>query len=235
MRSEAWLWAKEYSDKLGINVPKAITTVKPSGTVSQLVDSASGCHSRYAKYYLRRYRIAATDPLFKMMRDQGIPFEPEVGQDQESYKPKFLWDKWDESKVTTWVVTFPVKAPAGCLTRDDLKGAVKQLEVYKLLEKYWCDHNPSVTIYVKENEWLTLGKKVYDGIKDEEIIGVSFLPFEDENHIYKLAPYEEITKKQYEAYPKFVVNYNDLSKYETSDHTAPVATLACSGDKCELK
>ena len=176
---------------MDINVPVATTCVKPSGTVSQLVDSASGVHPRYSQYYIRRYRISSRDPLFAMMRDAGIPCNPEVGQDKET--------------ATTWVLEFPVKSPEGCLTRKDVS-ALDQLSHYKNLQHNWCEHNASMTVYVR------------DGGK------------------YKLAPYEEIDVHTYERLIKGlpVIDYTQLSQYEMTDHTQGKAEYACVGDKCEI-
>ena len=162
--------SRKASTALGVNMPVATTCVKPSGTVSQLVDSASGCHPRYSQYYIRRYRISATDPLFKMLKAQGVPCQPENVQDAET--------------PTTWVFEFPVKSPDGCLTRKDVT-AMEQLKHYKNLQLNWCEHNASMTVYVKEDEWFEVGNWVY---KNWDIInGVSFLPY-DGGH-YELAPY----------------------------------------------
>jgi len=209
--------AKKASSSLGINLSTSITTGKPSGTVSQLVDAASGCHPRYARYYYRRVRISSTDPLFKMLRTQGVPCEPEVGQDKDN--------------PDTWVATFPVKAPKNCITRDKMS-AIEQLEWYKKIQNSWCEHNQSCTIYVNDHEWAEVGAYVFRNFDD--IIGVSFLPY-DGGH-YQLAPYEEITEEEYEkarkAFPE--IDYKQLSKYELEDSTTGAQALACSGDKCEI-
>lgn len=204
-------WAR----KLGINPSAAITCVKPSGTVSQLVNSASGIHPRYAQYYIRRYRISATDPLFTMLQDQGVPWHKEIGE------PAF----------STAVLEFPVAAPKGCKTRHDYS-AIQQLEHWKMLREFWCEHNPSCTVYVNDDEWVRAGAWVYDNF--DEICGVSFLP--KDNGIYQLAPYEEINKTKYDellkAFPE--IDYSKLSDYEREDNTVGAQTAACSGDKCEI-
>lgn len=220
LRKKALKVSKHASDKLGINISAAITCVKPSGTVSQLVDSASGIHPRYAKYYIRRYRISSTDPLHRMLKDQGIKLTPENGQED-----------LDERDVATWVLSFPIEAPKGCVTRNDLT-AIEQLEWYKKIQTNYCEHNASVTIYVDNHEWFEVGNWVYQNW--DIINGVSFLP--KDNGKYKQAPYEEITKEQYEKLvdkmPK--IDYTQLSKYELEDNTEGAKMLACSGDKCEI-
>ena len=202
---------------LGINVPVATTCVKPSGTVSQLVDSASGVHPRYSNYYIRRYRIAARDPLFIMMKEAGIPCHPENGQDAET--------------ASTWVLEFPVKSPDGCITRKDVS-ALDQLSHYKNLQHNWCEHNASMTVYVRDDEWFEVGNWVY---KNWDIInGVSFLPYDGGK--YELAPYEEIDARTYERLIKKlpIIDYTQLSQYELEDHTQGKGEFACVGDKCEI-
>lgn len=232
---------------LGINMSAAITTVKPSGTVSQLTNSASGSHPRYDKYYIRRYRISSTDPLYRMMKDQGVKFSPENGQREEDVETKrkrlikegktateakALVPDWSEDQVMTWVVEFPEAAPKHCLTRHDVD-AIKQLEWYLKMKRNWAEHNVSTTVYVKPDEWLKVGAWVYDHF--DEITGISFLPFDSGN--YEQAPYEAITKEEYEKRVKeFVkIDYSQLPKYEQEDNTTGAKTLACSGDVCELK
>ena len=202
---------------LGINVPVATTCVKPSGTVSQLVDSASGVHPRYSEYYIRRYRISGGDPLFQLMKDSGIKASPEVGQDKKN--------------ASTWVLEFPVKSPEGCITRKDVS-ALDQLKHYKNLQHNWCEHNASMTVYVRDDEWFEVGNWVYQNW--DIINGVSFLPY-DGGH-YELAPYEEIDHRTYERLIKKlpVINYKLLSDYEMNDNTQGKAEYACVGDKCEI-
>jgi ribonucleoside-triphosphate reductase len=202
---------------LDINVPVATTCVKPSGTVSQLVDSASGVHPRYSNYYIRRYRIAARDPLFLMMKEAGITAHPENGQTKED--------------ATTWVLEFPVKSPEGCITRKDVS-ALDQLSHYKNLQHNWCEHNASMTVYVRDDEWFEVGNWVY---KNWEIInGVSFLPYDGGK--YELAPYEEIDARTYERLIKKlpIIDYTQLSRYELEDNTQGKGEFACVGDKCEI-
>ena len=217
LKSRVLRISRKAAKVLGINVPVATTCVKPSGTVSQLVDSASGVHPRYSNYYIRRYRIAARDPLFIMMKEAGIPCHPENGQDAET--------------ASTWVLEFPVKSPEGCMTRKDVS-ALDQLSHYKNLQHNWCEHNASMTVYVRDDEWFEVGNWVY---KNWDIInGVSFLPYDGGK--YELAPYEEIDARTYERLIKKlpVIDYTQLSKYELEDHTQGKSEFACVGDKCEI-
>jgi len=209
--------AKRASDKMGVNMPASITCGKPEGTTSQLVWSGSGAHPWYAHYFYRRYRISGNDPLYKMMKDQGFKFHPENGQTEEN--------------ATTWVVAFPVKAPDTAKFRYEMS-ALDQLEWYKKVQKNWCEHNQSITVYVKDDEWFDVGNWVY---KNWDIcIGVSFLPYDGGK--YQQAPYEEITKEEYEKalsiFPK--LDYSQLSKYELEDNTEGAKTFSCTGDRCEL-
>jgi len=211
--------AKHAAKILKINIPAAMTCVKPSGTVSQLVDSASGCHPRYSRYYIRRYRISTADPLFKLLELQGMKWKPETGQLKEN--------------CTTAVFEFPAKSPVKAICRNEID-AIKQLEWYLKLQKFWCDHNTSVTIYVKKDEWLKVGSYVYDHW--EEITGVSFFPYDDSK--FQLAPYEEIDEKTYEKlikeFPR--LDFTRLCDFEkdTGDTTKAHREFACSGDKCSL-
>lgn len=218
LKQKAIKVAKRASEKLGINMPAAITCGKPEGTVSQVVSSGSGAHPWYAHYFIRRYRIAGTDPLYKMMKDQGFKFTPENGQ--------------TEQNATTWVVSFPCKAPDNAITRETVT-AIDQLEWYKKVQTNWCEHNQSITVYVKDEEWFDVGNWVYNNW--DICIGVSFLPYDGGK--YEQAPYEEITKEQYEKMiAKFLkIDYSQLSQYELEDNTEGAKTFACVGDKCELK
>lgn len=208
---------REYSKRFGINPSTCTTCTKPSGTVSQMVDSASGIHPRYAPYYIRRIRISTTDDLFKMLKEQGMKFHPEVGQTLEN--------------MTTAVLEFPVKAPDGAVFKDQIT-ALEQLEYWKKVKTNYTEHNPSVTIYVGDDEWFQVGNWVSDNW--DIIGGVSFLP--RTNHVYKLAPYEEITKEKYEelvtGFPK--ISFGELVKYEKEDGTEVKKELACSSGVCEL-
>ncbi|MEK7147326.1 MAG: ATP cone domain-containing protein, partial [Patescibacteria group bacterium] len=178
LRKEAIKVNQTYAKRFGISASTAITCVKPSGTLSQMVDCSSGMHPRHSQYYIRRIRIAATDSLFKMLKDQGVPYSPEVGQAMES--------------ATTFVLEFPVKAPANSIFKDDLT-AIEQLEHWKIVKTKYTEHNPSVTISVGDDEWIAVADWLY---KNWDIIGgLSFLP--RDNHVYQLAPYEPIDEKKY--------------------------------------
>ena len=166
---------KEYAKKIGINQSTCVTCIKPSGNSSQLLDTASGMHPRYSQYYIRRVRVSSTDPIYKMMKDQGIPCKPEVGQ--------------SEDNATTWVLEFPVKAPENAIVKDDVS-ALELLEEWKKLKVHFTEHNPSVTIYVGDSEWIEVANWIYDNW--EIVGGLSFLPRSD--FVYQLAPYEEITR-----------------------------------------
>ena len=207
--------SRKGADTLGVQHSKAVTCIKPSGTVSQLVNSASGMHPRYSRYYLRRYRISATDPLYHMMREQGVTFYPEVGQ--------------KDGLATTYVCEFPVISPDDSLTRKDI-GAIEQLELYKRIQENWCEHNASLTVYVKDDEWFEVGNWVYQNWNI--INGVSFLPYDGGQ--YELAPYKEISESKYNSIISKAIDYEQLPKFETSDNTSGAKELACSGDKCDV-
>ena len=203
------------SDNLGINPSAAITCVKPSGTVSQLVDSASGIHARHSHHYIRTVRGDNKDPLTQFMIDQGIPNEPDV------FKPD-----------QTTVFSFPVKAPAGAVVTEDLT-AIEQLETWLIFQRHWCEHKPSVTINVRKDEWFEVGAFVYEHF--DEMSGVSFLPYNE--HTYQQAPYQEIGKSEYEELAKNMpekIDWSLLTNYEESDNTVGMQTMACSGDSCEI-
>lgn len=217
MKKTARQAANMYADALGINRPKAITCVKPSGTVSQLVSCSSGLHTRYAPYYIRRVRVSVTDPVAQFLSDSGVPWEPEVGQDEKS--------------CTTLVFEFPVKSPDASVCKGDVD-AVEQLEYFMMLQEHWCDHKPSCTIYVKPNEWLEVGAWVY---KNWDVVsGISFMP--DDGGVYQLAPYEVITKDKYDSLVASMpeLNFLKLNEYEMSDMTIGGHEVACSGGQCEL-
>ena len=205
----------EWAERLGIPVAAAITCVKPSGTVSQLVDSASGIHARHSPYYIRTVRGDNKDPLTQFMIDQGIPNEPDV------MKPD-----------STTVFSFPVKSPAGSVTRNDMS-AIEQLELWLAYQRGWCEHKPSVTISVRDCEWVEVGAFVYKHF--DEMSGVSFLPHSD--HTYQQAPYQDCGKSDYEMLLSIMpdsVDWSKLSEYEQEDNTSGSQTLACSGDSCEI-
>jgi ribonucleoside-triphosphate reductase len=203
---------KEWAGKLGIPVSAAITTIKPSGTVSQLVDSASGIHPRYAHYYIRTVRQDKKDPLGQFLKDAGVPCEDDVT------KPE-----------STWVFSFPQKAPRTAVFRDDMS-AIQQLDHYLAYKKNWCEHNPSITVYVRENEWLEVGNWVYKNFDD--IGGVSFLPHSD--HSYRQAPYQEIDVVEYNTMLEKMPDINWESFIEITDNVEGAQTLACSAAGCEI-
>jgi ribonucleoside-diphosphate reductase alpha chain len=205
----------EYAGKLGIPVSAAITCVKPSGTVSQLVDSASGIHARHSEYYIRTVRGDNKDPLTRFMQDTGIPAEPCV------MKPD-----------STTVFSFPTKSPSGAVTRNDMT-ALEQLELWKNYALNWCEHKPSVTITVKDAEWMAVGAWVYENF--DICSGISFLPHSD--HTYAQAPYQDIDKETYEELKKQMptsIDWSALSLYEKEDTTTGGQTLACTAGACEL-
>jgi ribonucleoside-diphosphate reductase alpha chain len=200
---------------LGIEPSVAITCVKPSGTVSQLVDAASGIHPRYSRYYIRRVRADKKDPVSKLMRDAGVPVEDDITQPDQ-----------------TDVFSFPIKAPQDAILRDDIT-AIDQLKLAMTYQKHWCEHKPSVTIYVREHEWMEVGAYVYKYF--DELSGVSFLPYDNGN--YRQAPYEELTEQQYnEAFEKMPKNidWTQITRYETEDQTVHSKDFACVGGSCEL-
>ena len=207
---------KDWSEMLGIPASTAITCVKPSGTVSQLVDSASGIHPRYSDYYIRTVRTDKKDPVYNFLREQGVPVEDAIGKESN-----------------TAVFSFPVKAPVGSVFRDDMT-AIGQLEIWRVYAEHWCEHKPSITVYVREHEWLEVGAWVYSNF--DLVSGVSFLPHTD--HVYKQAPYQEITKDEYElALSKMPasIDWTRLSEYETGDNTTVAHELACSAaGGCEI-
>ena len=203
------------SGKLGIPQSTAITCVKPSGTVSQLVDSASGIHARHSAYYIRTVRGDKKDPLSLFLIDQGVPCEDDLMQPDN-----------------TVVFSFPMKSPTKAVLREDLS-AITQLENWKNYQENWCEHKPSVTISVKEDEWFEVGSWVYENFKD--VAGVSFLPHSD--HTYKQAPYQDITKEEYLTLSKQMprnVDWTLLSNYEQEDNTTGTQELACSAGACEI-
>lgn len=217
LRDEAIRINKIYADKFNVPMSSSITCVKPSGTVSQLVDCSSGMHARYAPYYIRRVRISATDSLFKMLRDQGVAYKPEVGQSL--------------ADATTLVFEFPVKAPKGSIFSDDIK-ALDQLEHWKKVKLNYTEHNPSVTVSVADNEWIEVANWVYENW--EIVGGLSFLP--RSNHVYELAPYEAITEAQYdELLDKFKnMDFAQIVSYEKYDETEAKKELACAGGACDF-
>jgi len=205
----------EWAGLLNIPVSTAITCVKPSGTVSQLVNSASGVHARHNNYYIRTVRGDNKDPLTKFMIDQGIPSAPCVMKPEQ-----------------TTVFSFPMKSPDGAVTRNDTT-AIEQLETWLMYQRHWCEHKPSVTISVKDCEWISVGAFVYKHF--DEMSGVSFLPHSD--HTYQQAPYQDCGKSEYKELlslmPK-AIDWASLADYEQEDNTSGSQTMACSGDSCEI-
>jgi len=217
LKKEAIRVNELYAKRFRINPSTCITCVKPSGTLSQMVDCASGMHTRHSQYYIRRVRISATDSLFKMLRDQGVPYHPEVGQSRDN--------------ANTYIFEFPVKSPEGSLFRDDLT-ALEQLEHWKLVKENYTEHNPSITISVGEEEWIDVANWLY---RNWDIIGgLSFLPRAD--HVYQMAPYEEIDEKTYnEAVKRFAhIDFSKIVTYEKVDETEVKKELACVAGVCEI-
>jgi len=205
----------EWADKLGVPRSAAITCVKPSGTVSQLVDSASGIHARHNPFYIRTVRADNKDPLCKLMQEMGFPNEPDVT------KPEH-----------TTVFSFPMKTPKGAVCRMDMS-ALEQLELWKTYADSWCEHKPSVTISVKEDEWVDVAAWVYENF--DSISGISFLPFSE--HVYRQAPYQDCTEEEYKEALKTMpknVDWAELSKYESQDYTVASQELACTAGGCEV-
>jgi ribonucleoside-diphosphate reductase alpha chain len=205
----------EWASRLGIPQSAAITCVKPSGTVSQLVDSASGIHARHSAYYIRTVRGDNKDPLTQFMKDQGIPSAPCV------MKPD-----------TTTVFSFPQKAPENAVVTADMT-AIEQLELWLAYQRNWCEHKPSVTINVRKDEWFDVGAFVYKHF--DEMSGVSFLPYNE--HTYQQAPYQEVGKSDYETLLSVMperIDWARLSEYEKEDTTKSSQTFACSGEVCEI-
>ena len=205
----------EWANRLGIPVATAISCVKPSGTVSQLVDSASGIHARHSPYYIRTVRGDNKDPLTQFMIDQGIPSEADVMKPDQ-----------------TTVFSFPMKSPDGAVHTADMT-ALEQLEMWLMYQRHWCEHKPSVTINVKSGEWLEVGAFVYKHF--DEMSGVSFLPFSE--HTYQQAPYQDCTNVEYLymiAQSPDSIDWSKLSSYEQTDNTSGMQTMACTGDVCEM-
>jgi ribonucleoside-diphosphate reductase alpha chain len=215
LRSAAVDTNKTWAKKLHINQSAAITCVKPSGTVSQLVDAASGIHARHNPYYIRTVRADIKDPLCQFMKDKGFPCEPDV------MKPDH-----------TMVFSFPMKSPDGAICRTDMT-AIEQLELWLTYQRHWCEHKPSITVSVKEGEWMEVGAWVWDHFN--EMSGVSFLPFSD--HTYRQAPYQDCTKEEYKELLKTLpanIDWSGLGEYEKEDQTAGTQTFACTGNSCEI-
>lgn len=218
MKAESVKVNKVFAKRFGVNASSCVTCVKPSGTVSQTFDCASGMHPRHAKYYIRRIRISATDALFKMLVDQGVPYHPEIGQSRDT--------------ATTYVLEFPIKAPKGAIVKNDIS-AIDQLEHWKMVKKNFTEHNPSVTVSVGDDEWIKVGHWVYENW--DTVGGLSFLP--RSNHVYQLAPYEEIDEARYNEVLKSMpeIDFSKILIYERDDETEVRKELACAGGSCEVE
>ena len=215
LRSEAVIVNEAMSKQLKIPQSTAVTCVKPSGTVSQLTDAASGIHARHNPYYIRTVRGDNKDPLTQFLIAEGIPAEPDV------MKPD-----------STTVFSFPMKSPKGAVTRTQMT-AIEQLELWLTYQRHWCEHKPSVTISVKENEWMDVGAWVYKHF--DEVSGISFLPFSE--HTYQQAPYQDIDAEQYAEFKKKMpkkVDWSKLSDFEKEDTTSGGRELACTAGVCEI-
>jgi ribonucleoside-diphosphate reductase alpha chain len=212
LRDHARSVNEEWAERLGIPPSASITCVKPSGTVSQLVDSASGIHSRHNPFYIRRIRMDKKDPIYSFLKDAGVPCE------DEAFRPE-----------STGVFAFPQKAPEGAVCRTD-KTALEQLELWLIYQRYWCEHKPSVTISVKDEEWPEVGAWVWKHF--DEVSGVSFLPFSD--HTYQQAPYTDCSKEEYEAAVLAMPNIDWSAFIEEEDNTTGQQQLACTAGSCEI-
>lgn len=218
LREEAIKVNKKYAKKFGVNESTSITCVKPHGNSGQLLGVGSGMHTWYSKYYIRRVRISANDPLLQLAKDQGVPVHPEVG--------------YSTANASTMVLEFPMKAPEGALVNKDVS-AMEMLEEWKRIKTHFTEHNPSVTVYVGDNEWISVADFIY---KNWDIVGgLSFLP--RDNHVYKMAPYEEINKEEYDRRVKELkhIDFSKLVLYEKSDQTIGAKELACVGGVCEIE
>ena len=213
LRKAAVLTNKIWAGNLNISESAAITCVKPSGTVSQLVNASSGIHPRHSEYYIRSIRGGNVDPITQFMKDSGIPNEPDV------MKP-------DRNTV----FYFPIKSPKSVYRKN--VSAIEHLELWKTYQEFWCEHKPSITVNVKEEEWPSVGAWVYDNF--DSVSGISFLPTDE--HSYKQAPYQECTEAQYKALKEKMpkLDWSKLSEYEKEDNTIGSQTFACSGDSCEI-
>jgi len=205
---------KKWSKELGVNQSTSITCVKPSGTVSQLVDSASGIHPRFSQHYIRTVRADKKDPLASFMIDKGFPAEE------------------DQMNPSNWVFSFPIKSPDSCTTSESM-GALNQLKLWKIYQDEWCEHKPSMTCYYTDDEFLAVGQWIWDNFDD--VSGISFLPATD--HVYAQAPYQPVDEKVYQDWLKKMpggVDWTELENYETGDETVGSQEMACSGGSCEI-
>jgi ribonucleoside-triphosphate reductase (thioredoxin) len=214
MRDVSIATNKEWAERIGVNQSVAITCVKPSGTVSQLVDSASGIHPRFSKHYIRRVRSDKKDPLALYMEQAGFPMEQDV------------------MSPSSVVFSFPVKAPEASTCVKEV-GAMEQLALWKAYQNHWCEHKPSVTVYYTDSEYLQVAQWIWDNF--DLCSGISLLPTSD--HVYQQAPYEDITAEKYEellaAMPQNV-NWGDLAQFEKEDNTTGSQELACVGGGCDI-
>jgi len=217
LRKEALVVNKKYAKKIGINESSAVTCVKPHGNSGQLLGVGSGMHPWFAPYFIRRVRISVNDPLLKLAREQGVPMHPEVG--------------YSSSNATTMVLEFPIKAPKGAVYKDQVS-AIDFLTEWKRLKKNFTEHNPSATVYVGPDEWLAVAHFVYENW--DIVGGLSFLPRSE--HVYQLAPYEEITKEEFERRSAELkkIDFSKLVLYELDDQTTGAKELACVGGACEI-
>ncbi|HCY17974.1 MAG: ribonucleoside-triphosphate reductase, ribonucleoside-diphosphate reductase alpha chain [Candidatus Peregrinibacteria bacterium GW2011_GWF2_33_10] len=217
LREESIKVNKEYAKKFGINYSTCITTIKPHGNSGQLLYVGSGMHPWYAKYYIRRVRISTNDPLYQLIKDQGVPFKAEVG--------------YSTANSTVAVVEFPIKAPEGAVTRDQVS-AIDLLNEWKKLKINYIEHNPSVTIYVGNDEWIKVANFIYENW--DIVGGLSFLPRSE--HVYQLAPYEEISKEEYEKRVKEIkhIDFSKLIYYEQEDNTMGAKEFACVSGVCSI-
>jgi ribonucleoside-diphosphate reductase alpha chain len=211
LKEEAIKTNAEWAKRLGINPSTAITAVKPSGTVSQLVDSASGIHPRYSDQYIRRVRADSRDPLCTVLESARIPVEDDV------------------MSPTTKVFSFPIKSPDGAVVASEM-GAMEQLELWEIYQDFWCEHKPSMTCYYRDEEFLEVGQWLYN--KFDKISGISFLPYSE--HTYQQAPYEPISKEEYEEMSASFPTEMSWDIVEESDMTEGSQTLACTGNNCEI-
>jgi ribonucleoside-diphosphate reductase alpha chain len=211
LKDEAVAVNKKWASKLGINQSAAITCVKPSGTVSQLVDSASGIHGRFSPYYIRRVRADARDPLCAVLENAGVPVETDI------------------TSASTKIFSFAKRAPEGAIIAGEQTG-LEQLELWTMYQEHWCEHKPSITVYYRDNEYLNIGNWLYNNF--DSVSGVSFLPYSD--HTYKQAPYEAISEEDYNELVKLMPEVIDWNLNEASDETTGSQELACVGGACEL-
>jgi ribonucleoside-diphosphate reductase alpha chain len=213
LRDHATATNLKWADKLGIGPSKSITCVKPEGTTSCLVDSASGLHPRYAEYYFRRIRLDKKDPLYELMKDQGVPCEDDV-----------------INPTSTAVFTFAMKAPKGTMTTEELR-ALDHLDLWKTYQEHYCHHKPSITVNYRDSEFLEVGNWLWENF--DIATGISFLPGGD-SHTYAQAPFEQIDSATYATHPKVKVNFGNLSKYEAEDKTESAREYACSAGGCQI-